>query len=106
MQTDVVALRPLGENEALQWLREHSDLKITVSDLARRWSWSRQKVMRRIDAWAGAGLITRERGPKGTLVILAKPLPPPPVHRPVASEQPAVEAVAPVEVPPAAPASA
>jgi hypothetical protein len=104
MQTDVVALRPLGENEALEWLREHSDLKVTAADLARRWSWPRQKVSRRLDAWAGAGLITRERGRKGTLVILAKPLPAP-APEPTASEQPPVESARPVENAPAASAN-
>jgi hypothetical protein len=105
MQTDVVALRPLGDNEALEWLREHSDLKVTVADLARRWSWSRQKVSRRLDAWAGAGLITRERGAKGTLVILAEPLPPA-APQPTADEQPSIEPAPAVDAAPLAPASA
>lgn len=104
MQTDVVALRPLGENEALEWLREHSGLRVTASDLARRWSWSRQKVGRSLDTWAGAGLITRERGRKGTLVILAKPLPASLPPSPV-QEQASGESILYVETAPVTPES-
>jgi hypothetical protein len=52
---------PLSEAEALNWLRAQPGGRITATDaeLGRRWDWNRQRVGRRLSAWAKAGYIKR-----------------------------------------------
>src|SRR5262245_10955309 len=52
---------PLSEDDALGWLRAQPGGRITATDseLGRRWDWPRQRVGRRLKAWAKAGHIKR-----------------------------------------------
>lgn len=54
-------LRPLDEDAAIAWLRSQPGGRTKLSDaeLGRRWGWKRQRVGRRIKAWAKDGRITR-----------------------------------------------
>jgi hypothetical protein len=65
----VVPLHPFSEAQALDWLRVQPGGRITATDaeLSRRWSWPRQRVGRRLKAWAKAGHIKR-RGDAVTVV--------------------------------------
>src|SRR5882672_5000443 len=58
---EVVAIRELSEEEALQWIRAQPNGRITLPpvELGRRWSWPRYRVTRRLKAWSIAGHVTR-----------------------------------------------
>lgn len=60
---------PLSDEGAVEWLRNQPGGRITASDaeLGRRWGWHRQRVGRRLKAWAKAGCIKR-RGNTVTVV--------------------------------------
>ncbi len=60
---------PMSEVEALAWLRAQPGGRIIATDaeLGRRWDWNRQRVGRRLKAWAKAGRIKR-RGDAVTVV--------------------------------------
>jgi hypothetical protein len=61
----VVPLHALSEGQALDWLRAQPGGRVTATDaeLGRRWNWRRQRVGRRLKAWAKAG--RREVGRRG-----------------------------------------
>jgi len=72
--SDAIPIRRLDDDQAIEWLRDHSPVEVTVSDLARRWAWSRRTAQRRLHAWAGAGVIKRETLPGGaSLITLCAP---------------------------------
>src|SRR5262249_19570967 len=60
---------PLSEEGAQDWLRAQPGGRVKASDaeLGRQWDWPRQRVGRRLRAWAKAGLIKR-RGDTVTVV--------------------------------------
>jgi hypothetical protein len=50
---------PLSEDQALDWLRVRGRVTMSNAELGRQWGWHRQRVARRLDAWAEEGLIKR-----------------------------------------------
>jgi hypothetical protein len=66
-------VEPFTDEQALIWLLALPDGRIetTVSDLARRWSWNRTKVLRRLRRWTADGHIIRTLEPGGRSVITA-----------------------------------
>jgi hypothetical protein len=66
-------VEPFTDEQALIWLLALPDGRIetTVSDLARRWSWNRTKVLRRLRRWTAEGHIIRTHEPGGRSVITA-----------------------------------
>ena len=58
---NVSPIRPLGEEEAIAWLRAQPGGRTNLSDaeLGRRWGWNRKRVGRRLTAWANDGRISR-----------------------------------------------
>src|SRR5262245_47298527 len=58
---NVVTLHALSEAQALDWLRAQPGGRIAASAaaLGRQWGWHRQRVGRRLDAWAKAGIVKR-----------------------------------------------
>src|SRR5262245_17181328 len=60
---------PLSEADALNWLRAQPGGRITATaaELGRHWDWNRQRVGRRLRAWAKAGHIKR-RGATVTVI--------------------------------------
>jgi hypothetical protein len=110
---NVHPIRTLDEAAALEWLRAQPGGRTKLSDaeLGRRWGWKRQRVGRRVKAWAKEGRITR-RGNTITYADLGAAVPspvPPPVPSAVPSLVPsvvpprAVKDVQPAALPPLAP---
>jgi hypothetical protein len=62
---------PLDDEGALNWLRSQPAGRVTATaaELGRRWGWHRQRVGRRLTAWAKSGLVTLH----GDIVTLAEP---------------------------------
>jgi MarR family len=62
---------PLNEEGALNWLRSQpaGHVTATAAELGRRWGWHRQRVGRRLAAWAKSGLVTLH----GDTVTVAEP---------------------------------
>src|SRR6266404_3681727 len=58
---NVTPIRPFDDEAALAWLRAQPGGRTKLSDaeLGRRWGWKRQRVGRRVKAWAKDGRITR-----------------------------------------------
>src|SRR6266481_4810833 len=58
---NVTPIRPFDEEAAIAWLRAQPGGRTKLSDaeLGRRWGWKRQRVGRRVKAWAKDGRITR-----------------------------------------------
>src|SRR5437899_2335215 len=59
--TTVTPIRTIDDEAALDWLRAQPGGRTKLSDaeLGRRWGWKRQRVGRRVKAWAKDGRITR-----------------------------------------------
>jgi hypothetical protein len=89
---NVQPIRTIDDEAALDWLRAQPGGRTKLSDaeLGRRWGWKRQRVGRRVKAWAKDGRITRrgntitytnvhvtEGAGPGTQVELVPPLVPP-----------------------------
>jgi hypothetical protein len=62
-ESNVTALRPLDESEALSWLRAQPGGRISArpGELGRRWRWHHRTVSGKLNAWARDGIITRRR---------------------------------------------
>src|SRR5258706_5622734 len=58
---NVQPIRTVDDEAALAWLRRQAGGRPKLSDaeLGRRWGWKRQRVGRRVKAWAKDGRITR-----------------------------------------------
>src|SRR5258706_14997127 len=58
---NVQPIRTIDDEAALAWLRAQPGGRSKLSDaeLGRRWGWKRQRVGRRVKAWAKDGRITR-----------------------------------------------
>src|SRR5260221_1235105 len=58
---NVQPIRTIDDEAALAWLRAQPGGRTKLSDaeLGRRWGWKRQRVGRRVKAWAKDGRITR-----------------------------------------------
>jgi hypothetical protein len=58
--TAIAPIRELDEAAALDWLRAQPGGRVTLTaaELGRRWGWHRQRVGRRLTAWAKSGLVT------------------------------------------------
>src|SRR5882762_4263430 len=58
---NVRPIRPFEEEAALAWLgaQPGGRSKLSDAELGRRWGWKRQRVGRRVKAWAKEGRITR-----------------------------------------------
>ncbi len=58
---NVTPIRPIDDEAAIAWLRAQPGGRSKLSDaeLGRRWGWKRQRVGRRVKAWAKDGRITR-----------------------------------------------
>jgi hypothetical protein len=70
-QVNVVPLHPFGDAEALAWMGEQFDgnAETTITDLARKFGWSRGKLRRRLASWTEAGHITQRPSSTGKLII-------------------------------------
>ncbi len=110
---NVQPIRTIDDEAALAWLRAQPGGRTKLSDaeLGRRWGWKRQRVGRRVKAWAKEGRITR-RGNTITYADLGAVVPspvPPPVPSAVPPLVPsvvpprAVKDVQPAALPPLAP---
>jgi hypothetical protein len=64
---NLIALHPLSEYDALEWLRAGKRITASGEELARRWGWDGARVRRRLEAWNRAGYI-RRRGKTITVV--------------------------------------
>jgi hypothetical protein len=79
---NVQPIRTIDDEAALAWLRAQPGGRTKLSDaeLGRRWGWKRQRVGRRVKAWAKEGRITR-RGNTITYAdlgaVVPSPVPPP-----------------------------
>jgi hypothetical protein len=93
---NVQPIRTIDDEAALDWLRAQPGGRTKLSDaeLGRRWGWKRQRVGRRVKAWAKDGRITR-RGNTITYADLGAVVPP--------SVPPAVPSLVPPLVPPVVP---
>jgi hypothetical protein len=93
---NVQPIRTIDDKAALDWLRAQPGGRTKLSDaeLGRRWGWKRQRVGRRVKAWAKDGRITR-RGNTITYADLGAVVPP--------SVPPAVPSLVPPLVPPVVP---
>src|SRR5258706_355092 len=93
---NVQPIRTIDDEAALAWLRAQPGGRTKLSDaeLGRRWGWKRQRVGRRVKAWAKDGRITR-RGNTITYADLGAVVPP--------SVPPAVPSLVPPLVPPVVP---
>src|ERR1700684_2852580 len=69
MTDDAISVLPLSDDQALAWLRQHSPVQVTVTELARGWGWERTRASKRLKAWAESGRIVREPGTDGRTVI-------------------------------------
>src|SRR5258705_6581649 len=60
-EMNIIPVRPLDEEAALEWLRSQSGGSTTLSAaaLARRWGWPEHRARRRLNAWQRAGLVRR-----------------------------------------------
>ncbi len=111
---NVQPIRTIDDEAALAWLRAQPGGRTKLSDaeLGRRWGWKRQRVGRRVKAWAKDGRITRrgntitytnvhltEGAGPGTQVELVPPSVPSPAPLLV---PPAVPSLVPSVVPPRA----
>jgi hypothetical protein len=71
--SNIVPLHAFTEAEALAWLRSQPAGKIetSIAELARLWRWSRPRVTARLNQWATAGSIARNKARNGRSVITA-----------------------------------
>src|SRR5882672_6671595 len=60
-EMNIIPVRPLGEEAALEWLRSQSggSTSLSAAALARRWGWPEHRARRRLNAWQRAGLVRR-----------------------------------------------
>src|SRR5258707_7275746 len=60
-EMNIIPVRPLDEEAALDWLRVQPSGSTTLSAaaLARRWGWPEHRARRRLNAWQRAGLVRR-----------------------------------------------
>jgi hypothetical protein len=52
----------LSDAEALDWLRQQGEVKLSQSELATAWGWYLMRVSRRLRQWESEGLILRQHG--------------------------------------------
>jgi hypothetical protein len=71
-EMNIIPVRPLGEVQALDWLRAQPGGSTTLpaAALARRWGWPEHRARRRLNAWQRTGLV-RRRGRVVTAVANA-----------------------------------
>jgi hypothetical protein len=60
-ETNIVPVRPLSDEAALEWLQSQpgSSTTLPAAALARRWGWPEHRARRRLDTWQKAGLVRR-----------------------------------------------
>jgi len=60
-EMNIIPVRPLDEEAALEWLRAlpGGSTTLPAAALARRWGWPEHRARRRLNAWQRAGLVRR-----------------------------------------------
>jgi hypothetical protein len=64
---------PLGDEEALAWLRKQpaDRVETSVTELANMWGWGRSRVYRRLERWEQEGRIAKSGAPGGRWLVTA-----------------------------------